>query len=191
MKHGDYVLIKDSDETWKGRVSIENGDTYICQNYHNAHTATEQFGHEFALNLGHGRPLKVRLNAYSIKKVTKAVYDAHKDPIEKKVFGYNVYKRKGGIVEFGCGAVTLNVKEIRDFINNRDEYVNLIKKRNKQINKLSEEVRNERDKVNNWLNNHAGTKAVVEALRGRYLKPENANIDKLKQLFGPSERKKS
>lgn len=58
MKHGDYVLITNSGKTWKGRVSIENGDTYICQNFYNGHETTEHFGHEFALNLRSGAVLK-------------------------------------------------------------------------------------------------------------------------------------
>lgn len=187
MKHGTHVLFTYQRKTFKGRISVENGNTYICQNFYNAGTITEQFGHEFAWNMGNGTNLKENLRVYSVRRISKAAYDAHKDPLVKQVFGYNVHKRKGGIVEFGCGAVTLTTAEIQDFIDNRDEYLKVVKKRDEMQKAVNEETA----KVNKWLEKHTGTNRVIAALRGRQLKPENASVEKLRRLFESAKRRKS
>ena len=188
MKSGAYVTFRYDGKTYKGRVAIENGNTFICQDLYSASTLNgNQYGHEFAWNMGNGSVLKDNIISYAIKQVTKEQYDAHKDPLVKQVFGYNVHKRPGGIVEFGCGAVTLNVKQIQEFIGNYDEYRKIIKKRDELQKKLNEESK----VVNEWLAKHPGLNTVIASVRGRGHKVENVNIEKLRRLFPARKAKKA
>lgn len=130
MKTGQYFTALIGKKPVKGRVSIENGNIFLCQNVLNGAECKNKQGMSYSYYVGGDSSRNTIASGYggitNFRIVTAAQYKAFKESVtkEKKLpvvkrlgrhFGFDVEK-KNSVYVFGCGAVKLTGKQIKDFI---------------------------------------------------------------------------
>lgn len=185
MKKGDYVFFDYDKKTFKGRISSQNDELFLCQSVFAHTTCDEQFGEESARYIGRKNHSSSEhyITYYNIRVVSKKDWDLYNPPVIKKVFGYSYSKignsRKNPTYSFGCGEITLTKEQIIEFTNSKDEYLAVTEK----IAKLTALLRKENAALDNWHAKYPNSNAVLDALKRRGIKPTSVNIEKVKRLF--------